>query len=240
MQDLYYEYTRLQQNIKKYYEKISINSYVNEQLSKDNYEISKNINKYDEISKEINDILTKNKEKPNLEPFYSKLNLEYKNNKIQSEKMIITILEKIQSIGLDILNEEEIKNNNNFKRNDTLMKSIQIGKGELIDRKNMLEQRKKDLLEAQEIASHIKDVSKNINEKVNKDQEAFDAIEENVNILDNNTDGALNDLKEIQKMQKDRRKKLCIIWILIIVVVATFIIVIIALYWEKIRQIFKK
>ena len=240
MQDLYYEYTRLQQNIKKYYEKISINSYVNEQLSKDNYEISKNINKYDEISKEINDILTKNKEKPNLEPFYSKLNLEYKNNKIQSEKMIITIQEKIQSIGLDILNEEEIKNNNNFKRNDTLMKSIQIGKGELIGRKNMLEQRKKDLLEAQEIASHIKDVSKNINEKVNKDQEAFDAIEENVNILDNNTDGALNNLKEIQKMQKDRRKKLCIIWILIVVVVVTFIIVIIALYWENIKQIFKK
>ncbi len=212
---------------------------MNEKLSKDNVEISKNINKYDNLTKEIKELLTKYKGKPNLEPFYSKLDLEYKNNINKNEQMIISIQEKCQSIGIDILDEEDIKNNN-YQRKDTLLQSIHIGRGKLMDRKNMLDQREKDLKEAQVIATQIKDVAQNINQKVHKDTEAFDVIEENVNILDKNVDNAVKDLKDVRDMQGNRRNKMCILSIIILIIVISFLCLLIGLYWENIKKIFNK
>ena len=212
---------------------------MNEKLSKDNVEISKNINKYDNLTKEITELLTQYREKPNLEPFYSKLNIEYKNNTNKIEQMIISIQEKCQSIGINILDEEDIKNNN-YQRKDTLLQSIQIGRGKLMDRKNMLDQREKDLKEAQVIATQIKDVAQNINQKVHQDQVAFDEIEENVNIIDENIDNAVKDLKDVQNMQGNRRKKMCILSIIVLIFVISFLCLMVGLYWENIKKIFTK
>ena len=60
MKYLYFEYTKIRPIIKKYHEKITKNELKQEELSSQNAEISRNINKFDKLSKEISNILKEN------------------------------------------------------------------------------------------------------------------------------------------------------------------------------------
>ena len=148
--------------------------------------------------------------------------------------MIISIERKCQNLGINLDEEEK---NQNFKRNDTLTESIQIGTGKLMDRKKMLEERDQELRKAQEVAAQIKDVAIDMNQKVQKDNEAFDAIEENVDVMSGNIDSAVKDIKEIQESQKDRGKCICKISIFIILVVVVLGLIVFGLLYDK---LFKK
>ena len=152
--------------------------------------------------------------------------------------MSIKIQEQFQSKGVNILDEEEIKKIDIYQRKDSLMQSVQIGKGKLIDRQKMLDQRDKDLKEAQIVAAEIKDAAVNINVNLQKQGEALEVVNDNVDDASNNIDKAFNDIKDIKGMQDNRGKKICYLWLLIIFVVLSLFGVLIALFWEKIKGIF--
>ena len=233
IQNLYLDYTKIKPIIKKTYDQVMKDDFSKEYYSK-NMEITRNLNKYDNLKKEIEKILNENKNNSKLEPYYSKLNKEFKSNDENYKNMIISIERKCQNLGINLDEEEK---NQNFKRNDTLTESIQIGTGKLMDRKKMLEERDQELRKAQEVAAQIKDVAIDMNQKVQKDNEAFDAIEENVDVMSGNIDSAVKDIKEIQESQKDRGKCICKISIFIILVVVVLGLIVFALLYDK---IFKK
>ena len=233
IQNLYLDYTKIKPIIKKTYDQVMKDDFSKEYYSK-NMEITRNLNKYDNLKKEIEKIINENKNNSKLEPYYSKLNKEFKNNDENYKNMIISIERKCQNLGINLDEEEK---NQNFKRNDTLTESIQIGTGKLMDRKKMLEERDQELRKAQEVAAQIKDVAIDMNQKVQKDNEAFDAIEENVDVMSGNIDSAVKDIKEIQESQKDRGKCICKISIFIILVVVVLGLIVFALLYDK---IFKK
>lgn len=233
IQNLYLDYTKIKPIIKKTYDQVMKDDFSKEYYSK-NMEITRNLNKYDNLKKEIEKILNENKNNSKLEPYYSKLNKEFKNNDENYKNMIISIERKCQNLGINLDEEEK---NQNFKRNDTLTESIQIGTGKLMDRKKMLEERDQELRKAQEVAAQIKDVAIDMNQKVQKDNEAFDAIEENVDVMSGNIDSAVKDIKEIQESQKDRGKCICKISIFIILVVVVLGLIVFGLLYDK---LFKK
>ena len=233
IQNLYLDYTKIKPIIKKTYDQVMKDDFSKEYYSK-NMEITRNLNKYDNLKKEIEKILNENKNNSKLEPYYSKLNKEFKNNDENYKNMIISIERKCQNLGINLDEEEK---NQNFKRNDTLTESIQIGTGKLMDRKKMLEERDQELRKAQEVAAQIKDVAIDMNQKVQKDNEAFDAIEENVDVMSGNIDSAVKDIKEIQESQKDRGKCICKISIFIILVVVVLGLIVFGLIYDK---LFKK
>ena len=233
IQNLYLDYTKIKPIIKKTYDQVMKDDFSKEYYSK-NMEITRNLNKYDNLKKEIEKIINENKNNPKLEPYYSKLNKEFKSNDENYKNMIISIERKCQNLGINLDEEEK---NQNFKRNDTLTESIQIGTGKLMDRKKMLEERDQELRKAQEVAAQIKDVAIDMNQKVQKDNEAFDAIEENVDVMSGNIDSAVKDIKEIQESQKDRGKCICKISVFIILVVVALGLIVFALLYDK---IFKK
>ena len=233
IQNLYLDYTKIKPIIKKTYDQVMKDDFSKEYYSK-NMEITRNLNKYDNLKKEIEKILNENKNNPKLEPYYSKLNKEFKSNDENYKNMIISIERKCQNLGINLDEEEK---NQNFKRNDTLTESIQIGTGKLMDRKKMLEERDQELRKAQEVAAQIKDVAIDMNQKVQKDNEAFDAIEENVDVMSGNIDSAVKDIKEIQESQKDRGKCICKISIFIILVVVVLGLIVFGLLYDK---LFKK
>ena len=240
MKDLYFEYTKIRPIIKKYHEKITKNELKQEELSSQNAEISRNINKFDKLSKEISNILKENYEnQQHLEPFYSKLNSEYKNNNENYKKMIIEIERKCQSVGIEILDDTENKKNN-FQRQDSMFESIQIGTGKLMDRKKLLEERDKELREAQIVAAQIKDVAQDMNKKVQQDNEAFDQIDDNVNQMETNVDSAVKNIQDIRNMQKTHGKRLCCICWMIIFVVFSLVAVIVGLFWDSIKKLINK
>lgn len=233
IQNLYLDYTKIKPIIKKTYDQVMKDDFSKEYYSK-NMEITRNLNKYDNLKKEIEKILNENKNNSKLEPYYSKLNKEFKNNDENYKNMIISIERKCQNLGINLDEEEK---NQNFKRNDTLTESIQIGTGKLMDRKKMLEERDQELRKAQEVAAQIKDVAIDMNQKVQKDNEAFDAIEENVDVMSGNIDSAVKDIREIQESQKDRGKCICKISIFIILVVVVLGLIVFGLLYDK---LFKK
>ena len=228
------EYKIIKSSIKTYFDKISDEKFIKGQ----EYQISKTLNRFDILSKEINQILIKYKDNKNLGTYYSKLEQEFNNNKSQYEEMSIKIQEQFQSKGVNILDEEEIKKIDNYQRKDSLMQSVQIGKGKLIDRQKMLDQRDKDLKEAQIVAAEIKDAAVNINVNLQKQGEALEVVNDNADDASNNIDKAFNDIKDIKGMQVNRGKKICNLWLLIIFVVLSLFGVLIALFWEKIKGIF--
>ena len=233
IQNLYLDYTKIKPIIKKTYDQVMKDDFSKEYYSK-NMEITRNLNKYDNLKKEIEKILNENKNNSKLEPYYSKLSKEFKSNDENYKNMIISIERKCQNLGINLDEEEK---NQNFKRNDTLTESIQIGTGKLMDRKKMLEERDQELRKAQEVAAQIKDVAIDMNQKVQKDNEAFDAIEENVDVMSGNIDSAVKDIKEIQESQKDRGKCICKISIFIILVVVVLGLIVFGLLYDK---LFKK
>ena len=233
IQNLYLDYTKIKPIIKKTYDQVMKDDFSKEYYSK-NMEITRNLNKYDNLKKEIEKILNENKNNSKLEPYYSKLNKEFKSNDENYKNMIISIETKCQNLGINLDEEEK---NQNFKRNDTLTESIQIGTGKLMDRKKMLEERDQELRKAQEVAAQIKDVAIDMNQKVQKDNEAFDAIEENVDVMSGNIDSAVKDIREIQESQKDRGKCICKISIFIILVVVVLGLIVFGLLYDK---LFKK
>lgn len=233
IQNLYLDYTKIKPIIKKTYDQVMKDDFSKEYYSK-NMEITRNLNKYDNLKKEIEKILNENKNNSKLEPYYSKLNKEFKSNDENYKNMIISIERKCQNLGINLDEEEK---NQNFKRNDTLTESIQIGTGKLMDRKKMLEERDQELRKAQEVAAQIKDVAIDMNQKVQKDNEAFDAIEENVDVMSGNIDSAVKDIREIQESQKDRGKCICKISIFIILVVVVLGLIVFGLLYDK---LFKK
>ena len=233
IQNLYLDYTKIKPIIKKTYDQVMKDDFSKEYYSK-NMEITRNLNKYDNLKKEIEKILNENRNNSKLEPYYSKLSKEFKSNDENYKNMIISIERKCQNLGINLDEEEK---NQNFKRNDTLTESIQIGTGKLMDRKKMLEERDQELRKAQEVAAQIKDVAIDMNQKVQKDNEAFDAIEENVDVMSGNIDSAVKDIKEIQESQKDRGKCICKISIFIILVVVVLGLIVFGLLYDK---LFKK
>ncbi len=232
IQNLYLDYTKIKPIIKKTYDQVMKDDFSKEYYSK-NMEITRNLNKYDNLKKEIEKILNENRNNSKLEPYYSKLSKEFKSNDENYKNMIISIERKCQNLGINLDEEEK---NQNFKRNDTLTESIQIGTGKLIDRKKMLEERDQELRKAQEVAAQIKDVAIDMNQKVQKDNEAFDAIEENVDVMTDNIDSAVKDIKEIQESQKDRGKCICKISVFIILVVVALGLIVYALIYDKIKK----
>ena len=88
-------------------------------------------------------------------------------------------------------------------------------------------------------AAEIKDAAVNINVNLQKQGEALEIVNDNVDDASNNIDKAFNDIKDIKGMQDNRGKKICYLWLLIIFVVLSLFGVLLALFWEKITGIFR-
>lgn len=131
--------------------------------------------------------------------------------------------------------EEENNKNSNIKYEDNIMDQIKVNK--LESNSKFLENRKKDLLNIQQIAAQVNFLTKEMNENVQRQGELINTIEDNVEETDKNVDKGLNDIKEIAQNQKKNKKTICCIIWMIIFVVFTICAVIFALFYDK---IFKK
>ena len=97
----------------------------------------------------------------------------------------------------------------------------QIKVNKLESNAHFLENRKKDLLNIQQIAAQVNHLTKEMNENVQKQGEMLDSIEENIQETDKNVEKGLKDIKEISENQKKNKKTICcIVWMILLVVFA--------------------
>ena len=128
--------------------------------------------------------------------------------------------------------ENESNSNSNLKYEDNIMDQIKVNK--LESNAYFLENRKKDLLNIQQIAAQVNHLTKEMNENVQKQGEMLDSIEENIQETDKNVEKGLKDIKEISENQKKNKKTICcIVWMILFVVFA-ICGVIFALFKDKI------
>ena len=210
-------------------------------ISEKKGQIIPNIKSYNNIENEIT--LMKNNLLENIGSINNKdLKQKAENviNKIDHdlEDLKKKISRKIQD--LEIKNRElsslenESNSNSNLKYEDNIMDQIKVNK--LESNAHFLENRKKDLLNIQQIAAQVNHLTKEMNENVQKQGEMLDSIEENIQETDKNVEKGLKDIKEISENQKKNKKTICCIVWMILLVVFTLCGIIFALFQNKIFQ----
>lgn len=194
-----------------------------------NSNIRLTINNYTSLKTEIENLLKKYSSNKKASEVYKKLKTEFTNSKDECMKFITEIIQKCQNFGFDIESEE--KEPQTRQRQDSILKQ-QVIVGKLEDNKKFLEQRNKELKEAQVISSEIKHMAIQMNEQVKKDDENFDIIDKNVDDVEENIAKALSNLKQISKNQKKHRKQLLYLFIAIFVVIIICILLLYFMIWR--------
>ena len=100
---------------------------------------------------------------------------------------------------------------------------------ELIDNKEFLEQRSKELQQIHKTAAQLKDITDDMAKQLNQQGEKLDIIEENVDKAAENAADAKKEIETAEKNSKKNSKKLCCFLIIIFVALTGITLVLISL-----------
>ena len=164
------------------------------------------------------------------------INNYMQNDYIKTFEVIKDIYDIINSLNINIDNEEDenLIDNNNSNQKESEQKVI--FKQQLLSKNEFLDKRGKDLQKIQETAAKINALSENIKAMTYEQGEQLDFIQNKVEKVDENIEKAMLEIQKAKKTEKSSKKKLyCIIFWAFFVICA-----IICLLYIIFRDSFKK
>ena len=164
------------------------------------------------------------------------INNYMQNDYIKTFEVIKDIYDIINSLNINIDNEEDenLIDNNNSNQKESEQKVI--FKQQLLSKNEFLDKRGKDLQKIQETAAKINALSENIKAMTYEQGEQLDFIQNKVEKVDENIEEAMLEIQKAKKTEKSSKKKLyCIIFWAFFVICA-----IIGLLYIIFRDSFKK
>ena len=164
------------------------------------------------------------------------INNYMQNDYIKTFEVIKDIYDIINSLNINIDNEEDVNliDNNNSNQKESEQKVI--FKQQLLSKNEFLDKRGKDLQKIQETAAKINALSENIKAMTYEQGEQIDFIQNKVEKVDENIEKAMLEIQKAKKTEKSSKKKLyCIIFWAFFVICA-----IIGLLYIIFRDSFKK
>ena len=164
------------------------------------------------------------------------INNYMQNDYIKTFEVIKDIYDIINSLNINIDNEEDenLIDNNNSNQKESEQKVI--FKQQLLSKNEFLDKRGKDLQKIQETAAKINALSENIKAMTYEQGEQLDFIQNKVEKVDENIEKAMLEIQKAKKTEKSSKKKLyCIIFWAFFVICA-----IIGLLYIIFRDSFKK
>ena len=141
------------------------------------------------------------------------INNYMQNDYIKTFEVIKEIYDIINSLNINIDNEEDenLIDNNNSNQKESEQKVI--FKQQLLSKNEFLEKRGKDLQKIQETAAKINALSENIKAMTYEQGEQLDFIQNKVEKVDENIEKAMLEIQKAKKTEKSSKKKLyCIIF----------------------------
>lgn len=195
-------------NIENYYNKIIETSYDAKSWQKDRTKVNKDINNFEKLFKELSNKVDESKDSsdPNVLNTINKIQSELEKSKAKIFAYINKIRDKVMNFTPMEMNESE---ENNLESNNQIMTM------DLMNNKEVLEQRRKELEDIHKTAAALKDTTDQMALDVEKQGAQLDEIEANVIKSNENAEKAKEEIVKADEISRGNRKKMCCLILII-------------------------
>ena len=200
-------------NIENYYNKIIETSYDAKSWQKDRTKVNKDINNFEKLFKELSNKVDESKDSsdPNVLNTINKIQSELEKSKAKIFAYINKIRDKVMNFNPMEMNESE---ENNLESNNQIMTM------DLMNNKEVLEQRRKELEDIHKTAAALKDTTDQMALVVEKQGAQLDEIEANVIKSNENAEKAKEEIVKADEISRGNRKKMCCFILIIFLAIA--------------------
>ncbi len=195
-------------NIENYYNKIIETSYDAKSWQKDRTKVNKDINNFEKLFKELSNKVDESKDSsdPNVLNTINKIQSELEKSKAKIFAYINKIRDKVMNFTPMEMNKSE---ENNLESNNQIMTM------DLMNNKEVLEQRRKELEDIHKTAAALKDTTDQMALDVEKQGAQLDEIEANVIKSNENAEKAKEEIVKADEISRGNRKKMCCLILII-------------------------
>ncbi len=195
-------------NIENYYNKIIETSYDAKSWKKDRTKVNKDINNFEKLFKELSNKVDESKDSsdPNVLNTINKIQSELEKSKAKIFAYINKIRDKVMNFTPMEMNKSE---ENNLESNNQIMTM------DLMNNKEVLEQRRKELEDIHKTAAALKDTTDQMALDVEKQGAQLDEIEANVIKSNENAEKAKEEIVKADEISRGNRKKMCCLILII-------------------------
>ena len=208
------------------YNKLIDETFDENQWRKEGQKIKSNIKKFEKTLKELTNNVQNSKDNGTAsQNTISKIDEELKKINQKEVGMIKAIREKIENYP----SFDENDNNNNQEENDDQEEQKQELVLDLMNNKEILEQRRKELQDIHKTSAMIKDTTEQMKQDLYKQGEILTNVEDNVFKTDENVEDAGKEILKANEYSKGNTKKLCCTIFIVIVVVFVAVAIVLSL-----------
>ena len=208
------------------YNKLIDETFDENQWRKEGQKIQSNIKKFEKTLKELTNNVQNSKDNGTAsQNTISKIDEELKKINQKEVGMIKAIREKTENYA----SFDENDNNNNQEENDDQEEQKQELVLDLMNNKEILEQRRKELQDIHKTSAMIKDTTEQMKQDLYKQGEILTNVEDNVFKTDENVEDAAKEIDKANEYSKGNTKKLCCLIFIVIVVVFVAVAIVLSL-----------
>lgn len=208
------------------YNKLIDETFDENQWRKEGQKIQSNIKKFEKTLKELTNNVQNSKDNGTAsQNTISKIDEELKKINQKEVGMIKAIREKIENYA----SFDENDNNSNQEENDDQEEQKQELVLDLMNNKEILEQRRKELQDIHKTSAMIKDTTEQMKQDLYKQGEILTNVEDNVFKTDENVEDAGKEILKANEYSKGNTKKLCCLIFIVIVVVFVAVAIVLSL-----------
>ena len=212
------------QEIKNYYGKIKEDTFGQDQWTNQGRKISLSMTNFEKLKESLVKSLEYMKQN-SIDDGNTRSQLEDAlNSSKATEGQIQAIKEKTKYFDSNFEMSEAEENS---------MPQIQEVIFDLINNKEVLEKRRKDLESIHQTAAILNDTTRNMAEQLNQHKEMLNTIEANVETTQKNAEAAKKEIAKANELSKGNNKKLYCFIAIVLVVVVTISCIMAAVFWPK-------
>ena len=218
-------------NLKKYsdqlnkdYPKLMKDEFREDKWVREGKKIEENMKKFERALREVRTLMEKAKdEKDSDDTIISKVEELLETIDQTSEPNLRAMKDKVGQFNFDIgVNEEPEEDD----QDDQEQGQIELN---LMENKEIIEQRGKELKNIYKISAIINDTTKQMSQKLNEQGEVLVNIEQHIDKASENVEDAHNEITKADEMSKGNNKRMIIIIVIVVVVVAVVLAIAIPL-----------
>ena len=208
------------------YNKLIDETFDENQWRKEGQKIQSNIKKFEKTLKELTNNVQNSKDNGTAsQNTISKIDEELKKINQKEVGMIKAIREKTENYA----SFDENDNNNNQEENDDQEEQKQELVLDLMNNKEILERRRKELQDIHKTSAMIKDTTEQMKQDLYKQGEILTNVEDNVFKTDENVEDAGKEILKANEYSKGNTKRLCCLIFIVIVVVFVAVAIVLSL-----------
>lgn len=224
MQGLYLQLKKSMGEIKSHYEKVKKETFGQEEWTSQGRKITLSIQNFEKIKNTLIKGLD----------YMKKNDIDEENTTSQIEQILKTA--QATDSQIQVIHDKTNYFDSNFESNsggENEVIQAQEVMLDLVNNKEVLEQRRKELEGIHQTAAILKDTTVRMAQQLNQDKEILNTIEASVDETKQNAENTKKEIIKADELSKGNRKKMCCLISIVLVAVVTISCIMAAVFWPK-------